>query len=458
MSTLDALFLSLQRRLRPEDVAEMVLDELGHSLSSEEEELLQRAAAGSLKRGMHQFTSMLQDFQKPIGPILQVERAHVIFTTPFELSDDAIHDPDQVAAVIARLSGEIRKVVGASDFKAHRFTREGRAAQGMDISKRRYNKMFRFLARFERKLSTYRMELRKYAATRIAKSGLATLIPREDFIASADAACFVAYYSAVRNRRSVFTNQKQAPAFDELAAMLLRRFRRQPCAGGWRAIAQVMPDAEIVAALSDADKLALFAEYLAQLQEIAELLCLTWMRSNLDRSTMIVRRGDDSTTWNTLAGAWNAARQGWLALALALGMDTMVDALCLGKVMRLMAADVAAWHRATGGTLEPDTLVWAELPAPWEVLTGEATCTRAQVEAICAKHGVDPVAKGWTAPRAARSARPYTPTPELVHGVAVGHPTLAAAMRRAGWFSGKSPAHPGLTIMHEVAKVPPPSE
>ncbi|MHA7633723.1 hypothetical protein [Corallococcus sp. M7] len=29
---------------------------------------------------------------------------------------------------------------------------------------------------------------------------------------------------------------------------------------------------------------------------------------------MIVSRGDDSNTWNALAGAWNASRQGWLSL------------------------------------------------------------------------------------------------------------------------------------------------
>ena len=34
-------------------------------------------------------------------------------------------------------------------------------------------------------------------------------------------------------------------------------------------------------------------------------------------------------------------------------------------------------------------------------------------------------------------AEAFTPTPELVHGVAVSSPTLAHALRRAGVFSGK---------------------
>jgi hypothetical protein len=58
------------------------------------------------------------------------------------------------------------------------------------------------------------------------------------------------------------------------------------------------------------------------------------------------------------------------------------------------------------------------------------------VEAICQKHGVDPIKKGWTAAAQKRVAE-FSPTPELVHGVTVSSPHLAAAIRKAGWFSGK---------------------
>jgi len=58
------------------------------------------------------------------------------------------------------------------------------------------------------------------------------------------------------------------------------------------------------------------------------------------------------------------------------------------------------------------------------------------VEAICRKHGVDPVKKGWTAAAQKRVAE-FRPTPELVHGVTVSSPQLAAAIKKAGWFSGK---------------------
>ncbi len=118
-------------------------------------------------------------------------------------------------------------------------------------------------------------------------------------------------------------------------------------------------------------------------------------------------------------------------------MEDLFDAMWIGKAMRLMAADVAAWHRVTGGGLDPGTLVWADLPRPWEVLTGDARCSRADVAAACAKYGLDPVKSGWIAPRPPRKAVPFRPTPELIHGVTVGSPYLATALKKAGWYSGK---------------------
>jgi hypothetical protein len=83
------------------------------------------------------------------------------------------------------------------------------------------------------------------------------------------------------------------------------------------------------------------------------------------------------------------------------------------------------------------------LPKPWDVLRGEANCTRAAIEAACASHGVDPRRSGWTAPRPRRQAAFAKPTPELVHGVSVGNPYLASLLREMKAFSGK-PVRPGL--------------
>ena len=435
---LNRLFESLQKRLRPEDVAEMILTALKNDLSQSEIKVLQKAAARSLKNQWQQFTSMSQDFHRPVAPVRQVGKAVELFATAFRLPDKDCANVEKVAGLVKQISVEVRKNFGHNSFKFDRLNGADRTTANLEISRRRYNKLFRFLVRFEAKIETYKRELRKYQATRTAKSSLATEISYQDFAASLDAACFIAYFAARSNRRSIFTNQSQDCAFDEVAKMLLDRFRRNPHSAGWRAIALIMPDAEIVVHLSDEDKVWLYGKWLAALNDIAGLLKETWEKSQFNRQTMIVKRGDDSSTWNALAGAWNAARQGWLTAAQGLGMADEIERMCFGKVMRLMAADVASWHRASGGELEPDTLIWAELPAPWQVLSGETACPRSLVEAVCRKHNVDPQKKGWTFPPQTRVAVEFKPTPELVHGVAVSHPELALILRCAGWFSGKN--------------------
>jgi hypothetical protein len=212
----------------------------------------------------------------------------------------------------------------------------------------------------------------------------------------------------------VFTNGPQQRAYDEIADMLFDRCRRNPTTNWW-AIAHVHPDREVLTRLSDEQKGRFLGTWFDLLTGIAELLRDVWEKSRFDRSTMIVKRGDDSTTWNATAGAWNKAREGWIGVLHALNMDDLLDRLCPGKVLRLMAADVAAWHRASG----------------------TAECTRADVESVCKEHPVDPVQKGWTAPRPNRTIEAFRPTPELVHGVEVGHPGLAILLRRIGVFSGK---------------------
>lgn len=163
---------------------------------------------------------------------------------------------------------------------------------------------------------------------------------------------------------------------------------------------------------------------------------------------MIVKRGDDSSTWNQTANAWNEARRHWLALIHALELEALLDEMCPGKVLRLMAADVAAWHFSAGGSLSPDTSVWNELPLPWEVLSGRKRCTRAMIEASCLAHGMDPEASGWTMARETQVVE-FRATPELVHGVSVENPHLAQFMKKAGFFSGKKRQRP----QHALTKV-----
>jgi hypothetical protein len=431
------LFATLEQRRRPEDVAEMIRTTLGDDLSRAEQAILDRAARHSLKRGYAKITSMLEEFRRPIAPERQVRKALELFERVETWTAAECADPQRVESFIRELCPLIGKQFGASDFKHNRLNGAQRVAAGLDLSRRRYNKLFRLLARLEAKLRTYLRELRKFDFTRLGKSRLATRLTWEEFARDPATGAFVAYFVARCNLRSVFTNKSQQRPYDEIAEMLYRRLAAQPERTNWWAVAHVYPLPEVLRRLTDGERGRLLGCWLAILRDIADLLREVWEAGGIDHATMIVRRGNDSTTWNNTASAWNRARENWVALLHSMGMEEELDALCFGKVLRLMAADVAWWHRRSGGGLEPDTQVWQELPLPWEVFAGTALCTRHQVETVCRRHGVDPVKNGWTAPRPAGLVQRFEPTPELVHGVMVADPSLAALLRRAGWFSAK---------------------
>lgn len=439
-SVLRELHASLDRRKRPEDIADLALRLLDGNVrqpARRTRRALEKAASGSLNALWHGYTSMSEDFARPVGAQLQLARAAELFPGLPDASGD---DPAQVEAAIRAAGERIAKRFGASDFLSDRLDRAGRAEAGLgEMSKRQYNKRFRLLRRMEAKLARILVEQRKREVTLVGKSGLASRLAYEEFAADAPTAAFVAYLTARANLRSEFTVSGQQPAYDEVADALFGELRRQPHHTNWYAVAHVHPTAEVLGHLDDGQRGRLLGIWYRFLLDVAELLETAWRRQPLDRTTMIVRRGDDSTTWNQTARAWTKARTHWFALLRAMDAGEVVERLCPGKVLLLVAADVAAWHRSTGGGLHPDTAVWAELPLPWEVLRGEAECPRSLVEEVCRRHGVDPVAGGWTQPRPAAAPAPFRPTPELVHGVEVGDPVLAGVLRSAGFFSGRPP-------------------
>lgn len=434
---MDELFETLQKRWRPEDVAEMIRAKFGDDLNEVELEVLDKAAVHSLKRTFKAFTSMMEDFLRPIPPERQFRKGLELFQGVESCSAFEFSCPVRIEEFVRALGETIKKEFGLSSFKSDRLNTQQRQDAGLDLSRRRYNKLFRFLRRFETKLKTYLREQRKYEFTRLGKSGLAVHLSWEDFSSSANSAIFIAYYSARCNTRSIFTNESQQRPYDEIADMLFQRLVREPGRSNWWAVAHLHPDRSVLERLTDEQKGKLLGIWLSKLHDIAELLSEVWETSMIERTTMIVRRGNDSSTWNNTANAWNRARQAWITLLHSMGMEDELDALCFGKVLCLMAGDVAAWHRASGKELDPDTKVWSELPFPWEVLRGQATCRRSQVEEVCHRHQVEPVKKGWIAPPPTRRVEKFQPTPELVHGVAVSSPQLALLLRKAGWFSGK---------------------
>lgn len=429
------LFESLNKRRRPEDIAQLIREQLQGRLDRKQEALLERAARGSLKRQLFGYTSMLQDFAKPVGMQRQAAKAEQLFAA-LPLSPAQCDDPAAVEAFIRRVSPDIRKAFGDNDFKADRLPSEDRRAAGLDLSRRRYNKLFRHLTRMERKLHTLIRELKKLELTKIGKSALASRLTWEEFSSDPDAACFIAYFAARCNLRSEFTVDGQQRPYDEIADMPFSRCKGKPHTNWW-SIAHVLPSQEVLSHLTDEQKGALLGEWFAILQDIAALLEETWTKSDINRETMVVRRGNDSSTWNNTASAWNKARDNWIALVQAMGMADMLDTLCFGKVLRLMAADVIAWHYRVGGKLDPNTAVWNDLPLPWEVLSGRSQCPRILVEEVCRENGVDPIKSGWTSAKSYSPVATFRPMPELVHGVTVTNPFLAILLRKAGYFSGK---------------------
>lgn len=430
-------------RPRPEDVANVVLNLVGSQLSFGRKAQLALAAKGALVRGGNfGTTSMSQTWARPSGMELQLESARRIFpgvpALDMSVSVDEVGDVQAVEAYIERLNAALGKTVGAHGFKNDRLSHAERKEAGVELSRRAYNRGFRFVGYLEEKLEVLRLEARKAQFARVAKTRLLTLLPREDVVSDLHTACFLAYFGARCNLRSVFTNGPQTRAYDTVSESLFELCLQNPTTTNWWAIAHLYPDTRVLAYLSDEQRGELLGKYAAVLGDIAELLRQVWAKTEVNIETMIVRRGNDSTTWNNTAGAWNRARDGWFALVESLGMSALFEEFCPGKVPRLMAGDVVFWHRSTGGDIHPDTRVWASLPRPWEVFSGEAACGRALVVEACARQGVDAEKSGWVAARPRAQAVEFTPTPELVHGVAVGHPVLAKILRDMGAYSGKS--------------------
>ena len=420
-----ALYDTLDRRARPEEVARLVQDALVLLPA-------QRAVLTKAAKAAETWSSMSDDFKRPstMGSQLAVARALFAAPAPVDPADmDAVHAYLQQAAV------EIGKQYGASDFKQDRLSKAQRLARGIDISKRQYNKRFRLACRMEAKRDRVLREQLKRSLTLASKSRLASQLQPEQ-LSHPETASLVAYYVARCNLRSVFTNGTQTRPYDEICEVLMTRCR-QSADTNWFTVAHVLPDEDVLARLDAEAKGQLLGRYFSLMEQAADLLAEVWAESNIDRETMVVRRGNDSTTWNVTAGAWNKLRSGWFNLLFSLGLQEWIEACCPGKVLRLMAADVAAWHRASGGDLHADTGPWCDLPLPWEVLRGEL-CPRSRVLTVCVKWEVDPVKGGWVAPPPKRKVAAFTPTPELVHGVTVTSPHLAALLRKAGVFSGKA--------------------
>lgn len=451
MTTVEQLYQTLSERRRPEDVAEMVFDLTKDSLTTKERLLLEKAAKGSLARNVFGYTSMLQTFAEAKGAGKQISKAIEIFKLNDKTKSN-YNDQKEIEHFIHLVSPIIHKSVGKNDFKIDRLNKSQRKESGLDLSKRNYNKKWRLLTRIENKLLKFIRESKKVEFQKISKHGLVHTLDFTNFSSDINTACFIAYYNSRCHLRSVFTNQSQDRPFDEISEMLLNRCKaattkffgffiknksKRPNSTNWWAISHVYTSQEILSNLTDEQKGILLGRWTTILQEIAELLDEVWSVNNISRETMVVKKGNDSTTWNNAAGAWNKARDNWMNSIYSLGLDSILEEICFGKVLRLMAADVVAWHYTTGGKLDPNTEVWNNIPLPWEVFQNKAVCNKELVIKYCKQAGLDPEKSGWIAPKV-HGVAAFKPTPELVHGVTISNPFLATVLKKHNYFSGKN--------------------
>lgn len=432
MDALDRLYRSLDARPRPEDVAVLVLEALP-KLTRRERGVINGVAAHASR--WHGFSGMSDDYARPVGAARQVAATRRLFGVDVEVDVD-VEDPLSVLEFAALAGAGIGFDPEHADFLADRLNRDARASAGIDLSKRQYNRRFRMLRRLSAKAGRLGRTWELHRATLLAAAGFVGAIDRDRFRADPDAACFVAYFTARRKLRREFSLAGRENPFDQVADVLFARCRASS-GTDWAMIALAHPVWDVLRHLSAEQLGELLGRWSAATRSIASGLGELWRTSDVDRATMIVRSGVDSSTWNAFAGAYNTARTAWITCLHAAGLTSLLDDAWPGKTMRVMAADLAWWHRQSGGGLHPDTAVWASLPLPWEVLDGTVTCTRADVETACRSHGVDPERAGWTAPRKHGLIARFRPTPELVHGVAVSDPLWAMALRRAHAFSGK---------------------
>ncbi|MER5455607.1 hypothetical protein ABT008_12570 [Micromonospora sp. NPDC002389] len=436
---IDQMHASLDSRLRPEDIAALILDS-GQNFTTDQRHLLLRAKNS---RGPWWVSSMSSDFTRPVDATRQLATLTRLFGHDPQAIAGAVADPDALR-MLAVDAGQPIDWAPGRDFRS-RLNREGRSLAGIDLSKRQYNRAWRFLTRLDAKVTRLDAELRKRELMLTGRSGLAADITADRFAADPAAASFVAYVVARKNLRRQFSLSGKTNPMDEIAAMLLARL---PDDADWWMVSRVHSVPEVVQRLTPVQQGELIGRWSTLMRAAADILAGAW-DPQVDRTLMIVRRGMDSSTWNTVAQAYNTARAGWLNALAATGTLDLLDVACPGKVMRLMAADLAQWHRSTGSGVDPDTAVFAALPLPWEVLSGTTSCTRDDVARMCSRFEVDAVKRGWVGPRAVGQVTRFEPTPELVHGVTIADPVWAGLLRQAGAFSGKK-----VRTDHENVVVP----
>ena len=440
-NVVDRLHAGLDQRPTPEAVCALILELMEHQLLPVQQRLLMRAAADRAAR----YSSMSDDFERPVAAVHKVRTLLALLDVDGTLdrSEDRIirlaADPWLLIAQIRVACAMVGWMPTVDPTQVQRLNRAERDHIGIEASARRYRKQVRQIRRTHRQALALQQQILLRQLVMVGRSGLAYKISTEQMRADHFGAAFVAYWVAQRNRRRAFSLAGRDNPFDQVAEALFSRCMMRGDATDWWMIAQVYPVPAVLERLTDAQCGELMGTWLSFMRLAADRMreLAAGFPDGFNRATMVVRKGMDSSTWNTLALAYNAARAAWIGCLASSGGLSLLNAMCPGKAMRLMAGDLTYLHHQAGSTGDPQTRVWAALPPPWEVLDGLATCTARTVELACASEGVDARLTGWTGPVKFGEAAPWKPTPELVHGIEVADPIWAGLLRRLGAYSGK---------------------
>lgn len=302
--TLYDLYRSLDERKWPEDIAQMIV------AMGECSQAIARALGPVAKRA-GRCSGMSQDFHRSYAALnRQLKVASVLFAVA-PPADPA--DLEAENAYLARIETGIGKKVGRNDYKHDRLNKQQREQAGLGhLSRRQYNKRFRLAARMEDKINRRIREIARRGLTLASKSRLASQLSWEQFSSDLPTACFIAYYVARCNLRSLFTVNSQVRPYDNVCDTMMAELTASTTTN-WFAIAHIMPDEQVVVKLPEEEKGLLLGRYYETIVKAGEFLREVWESSGINAKTMIVRRGNDSSTWNLMAGAWNKLRDGWFS-------------------------------------------------------------------------------------------------------------------------------------------------
>lgn len=408
---------AIRKRVRPEDVLKGIL-KLPLALSDLERRFLEKFANPRYP------TYMGSDYRTAKGLDGNLKAAKTLFPNlPFPEGDDL---QDYIAAMRAELH-----VPAGVPFR-QRPNKGDRANLGIQLNSGAYNKRLRLVERLEAKAKQHAFTTTLFQLEQAAKVKLAGHLDVSQ-VTHPETLAFVAYMTSRLGLRSLFTSGSQIRAYDEVAEILMGLCVKSR-GTNWFQIAHVYTEGDVVRRLSDSEKGQLLGQSWLVMRKACEVLKDLDDKGGINHKTLVVQRGNDSSTWNAAAGAYNKARDAWISLLFALDSGHVLERLCPGKALRLMAADVVRWH---SGGLEPNTFVYGELPRPWEVVLGKKTCTAANIEDALTRCKADNKTRSaWVTPRG-KSIEKTTFTPELVHGVVVSAPDLAQQLRKLGVFSGK---------------------